>query len=86
MDKFALMLTALVIVIGSIMIMPNEVLIVANAIYSIPPTPAWQNIGIANNQTYTTNNEGFIHANNSSDTFFFASDGSINISIIEFTP
>ena len=84
MDKVALSLTALVVVIASIIIMPDEVLMVAEALYSIPPTPAWTNIGIDNNQVFPNSSDTVIRASNSSDWFYLVSDGSILINITSY--
>ncbi len=86
MDKLALLLTGVAVVIACVIMMPNEVLMVADALYAIPPTPAWQTIIIDNNQTVPTNSEISIQARNSSDTLAIVSDGSILINITQFTP
>lgn len=84
MDRIAFILTTITILIGSVILMPNEVLMVADAIYSIPPTPAWQTIGIANNATIPNSTQSVFHAQNYTDSFYLVSDGSININLTTY--
>ncbi len=86
MGKLGLFLTAILVLIGSFIIMPNEMLDLANALYSIPPTPAWTTIEINNNQVFPSNSQINITASNYTDKFYFTSDGSILINITEFLP
>jgi len=58
----------------------------SEALYSIPPTPAWTTIEINNNQIWPNNSRINITAQNYTDKFYIVSDGSILINITEFTP
>jgi len=49
-----------------------------------PPTPAWQEIEIANDAIPTSNPQIIITADSYSDKIFIVSDGSININITEY--
>ena len=86
MGKTGLFLTGIIVVIVAIAIMPDEALDIAEALYSIPPTPSWTTIEINNNQIFPNTSLNTITANNYSDTFFIVSDGSILINITEFIP
>ncbi len=49
-----------------------------------PPTPAWQQIEIANNGTFTpVPGPNIINATSYSDKFFFVTDGSILINLTQ---
>ncbi len=86
MGKLGLFLTSLLVILGSFIIMPDEMLDLANALYSIPPTPSWTTIEINNNQIFPSNSQINITASNYTDKFYFTSDGSILINITEFQP
>jgi len=59
----------------------------SEALYSIPPTPAWTTIEINNNATLPMNpNRTEVTAINSNDRLFLISDGSILINITEYRP
>ena len=64
-------------ILGIITYLPN----IAEAIYSIPPTNAWQTIIIDDNATIPTVNNTNITAISYRDTLYLVSDGSINITI-----
>ncbi len=86
MGKLGLFLTGIIVVIVAVAIMPDEALYIAEALYSIPPTPAWTTIEINNNQVFPSNSQINITAKNYTDKFYIVSDGSILINITEFTP
>ena len=64
-------------ILGIITYLPS----IAEAIYSIPPTNAWQTIGVDSNATFSTLNETNVTAISYRDTLYLISDGSINITI-----
>ncbi len=86
MGKVGILLTSLLVLLGSFILMPDEMLDLANALYSIPPTPSWTTIEINNNQIFPSNDQINITASNYTDKFYFTSDGSILINITEFQP
>lgn len=86
MDKLALSLTFGAIALGCFILMPDEMLGLANALYSIPPTPAWTEIKIDTNYTWPESSQTTLSAINYSDNLYIVSDGSINISITEYEP
>ena len=57
---------------------------IAEAVYSIPPTNAWQAIVINSNATYTTTGDTYINATSYRDILNLISDGSIDINITTF--
>ena len=86
MGKVGILLTSLLVLLGSFILMPDEMLDLANALYSIPPTPSWTTIEINNNQVFPNTSVNTITSSNYTDKFYFTSDGSILINIIEFQP
>lgn len=54
---------------------------ISEALYSIPPTNAWQTIFINDNVTIPTNNNTSLNATSYRDIMYLVSDGSINITI-----
>ena len=86
MGKVGILLTSLLVLLGSFILMPDEMLDLANALYSIPPTPSWTTIEINNNQVFPNTSVNTITASNYTDKFYFTSDGSILINITEFQP
>ena len=54
---------------------------IAEAIYSVPPTNAWQTIVVDSNSTIASLNQTNITAISYKDTLFLVSDGSINITL-----
>ena len=86
MGKTGLFLTGILVTIVAIAIMPDEALDIAEALYSIPPTPSWTTIVIDNDQVFPSTSRNNITASNYTDTFFIVSDGSILINITEFIP
>jgi len=86
MDKTSLSLTALGVIIVSVIIMPDEALDIAEALYSIPPTPAWDRIEVNSDANYTLTIQNFTEAVSYTDTLNIVSDGSLNISIGRITP
>ena len=59
---------------------------IAEALYSIPPTNAWQTIIIDNNVTLSDSGLTNITAITYRDTLFLVSDGSIGINITTYPP
>ena len=86
MGKLGLFLTAILVIIGSFILMPDEMLDIATALYSIPPTPSWTTIEINNNQIFPSNSQINITASNYTDRLYLVSDGSILINITAFIP
>ncbi len=86
MGKLGLLLTGILVVIVAVAIMPDEALDIAEAIYSIPPTPAWSTIEISNDFPWPNSSRNTITASNYTDKMYIVSDGSILINITEFTP
>lgn len=82
MDRIA-MVWLLVGVFAGAMIFQTEL---SEALYSIPPTPAWTQIEIIEDPIIVNTTITSITANSSSDKRYYGSDGSINITITEFTP
>ena len=64
-------------ILGIITYLPS----IAEAIYSIPPTNAWQTIIIDDNVTIPTVNSTIFNATSYRDTMYLVSDGSINITL-----
>ena len=64
-------------ILGIITYLPS----IAEAIYSIPPTNAWQTIFIDDNVTIPTTNDTGLNATSYRDIMFLVSDGSINITL-----
>jgi len=54
---------------------------IAEAIYSVPPTNAWQMIIIDDNVTIPTINATKLNATSYKDIMYLVSDGSINITL-----
>ena len=86
MGKIGLFLTGIIVVIVAVAIMPDEALDIAEALYSIPPTPSWTTIEIGNDYVWPNSTQNIITASNYSDKFYMLSDGSILINITEFEP
>ena len=86
MGKAGLFLTGLLVVIIAIAIMPDEALDIAEALYSIPPTPSWTTIGIQNDVPWPNSSVTTMTAKNYTDYRWILTDGSILINITEFTP
>ena len=99
MGKIGLFLTLILVISIASLMMPNEAADIgkylyesapqkisqtANAIYSIPPTPSWDEIEIANDVTVTPNPQTFINASTYTDKFFFITDGSILLNITTY--
>ena len=57
---------------------------IAEAIYSIPPTNAWQTIGIANDVNMTNSTTSSISAISYRDTFYLLADDSIILNITTY--
>jgi len=67
-------------ILGIITYLPN----IAEALYSIPPTNAWQTIGIANDINMTNSTTSSISAISYRDTFYFLADDSIILNITTY--
>ena len=57
---------------------------ISEALYSIPPTNAWQTIGIDNNVVFPNSSDPTISAISYRDTLYLVSDGSILINITSY--
>ena len=66
--------------IGIITYLPN----IAEAIYSIPPTNAWDLIISDDNATFVDQGETNVTAISYRDTLYLISDGSINITMVPY--
>ena len=86
MDRIALLLTGVVVVVVSAFIMPEEFLGLANALYSIPPTNAWQTIEINNSAVWPNASQNEVSAVTYKDKLYLLTDGSILLNITEYTP
>ncbi len=99
MGKTGLFLTTILVIVGASLIMPNEAADIgkylyqstpqkisqtADALYAIPPTPAWTTIEINNDVLFPESTDSSIIANNYTDTFMLLSDGSILLNITTF--
>ena len=54
---------------------------IAEAIYSVPPTNAWQTIIVDSNSTIASLNQTTVNAISYRDILYLVSDGSINITL-----
>jgi len=59
----------------------DELVPIGEALYSIPPTNAWDRIEVNSNVTYVERGDNYTEAISYSDTLKLVSDGSINITI-----
>ncbi len=99
MGKLGLIITLILVIVGASLIMPNEAADIgkylyqsapqkisqtADAIYSIPPTPAWSHIQIGINDSKSENSEYLLNATSYSDRLYLLSDGSINLTVTTF--
>ena len=67
-------------ILGIITYLPS----IAEAIYSIPPTNAWQTIGIVNNVNMTNSTTTSISAVSYRDNFYILADDSIILNITTY--
>ena len=83
MNKLALLWLFIGVGIGSILFQ-GELIQLSDAIYSIPPTPAFKTFEGINNNTAPLTGVLKLNATSSTDTLFLISDGSININLTVF--
>lgn len=57
---------------------------ISEALYSIPPTTAWNTIISNDNATFADNGETNVTAVSYRDTLYLISDGSINITMVPY--
>ena len=57
---------------------------ISEALYSIPPTSAWQTIFINSNATYSSTGDTSINATSYNDEIWLLSDGSIGFNITTY--
>ena len=57
---------------------------VAEALYAIPPTNAWQHVRINSNATYSSTGDTILNATSYDDYVYLLSDGSIGFNITTY--